>query len=292
MPEPSPLPLPGRILAAFSPGCTPADLKAVYLWVVLAVAGIYVPVLNESAFRVAVALPIILFFPGYALIAALFPGNRDIDALERTALSFGLSIAVAPLVGLVLNYTPWGIRLDPVVISLVAFTACMAIIAQYRRALLPEGARFTVPFREWVEAAGTALFPPGGSRVERLLSAVLVVAIAAAAVTTVYVVAAPREGEKFTEFYILGPGGKAAGYPTDLVTGRPASIVIGIGNHEYRDVTYEVEMDLASQEAGAASNSSRIVAMERIDSYTVRSRTMPPPLRPARSPRTQPGSTS
>jgi len=30
------------------------------------------------------------------------------DGIERVALSFGLSIAIVPLIGLVLNFTPWG----------------------------------------------------------------------------------------------------------------------------------------------------------------------------------------
>ncbi|MGD0952643.1 MAG: DUF1616 domain-containing protein [Methanotrichaceae archaeon] len=75
----------------------------------------------------------VLFLPGYALIAALFPRKDDIDSIERVALSFGLSIAVVPLIGLGLNYTPWGIRLVPVVISLCLFTVMMSVAAHLRR---------------------------------------------------------------------------------------------------------------------------------------------------------------
>jgi uncharacterized membrane protein len=35
----------------------------------------------------------IFFIPGYALIAALFPGKADIGGIERVILSFALSIA-------------------------------------------------------------------------------------------------------------------------------------------------------------------------------------------------------
>jgi hypothetical protein len=38
-----------------------------------------------------------------------------IDGLERVALSFGISIVIVPLIGLVLHFTPWGIRLVPVI---------------------------------------------------------------------------------------------------------------------------------------------------------------------------------
>ncbi|MCK4222104.1 MAG: DUF1616 domain-containing protein, partial [Dehalococcoidia bacterium] len=55
--------------------------------------------------RIVLGLPFLLFSPGYALIAALFPKKGSLDGIERIALSFGLSIAVVPLIGLILNYT-------------------------------------------------------------------------------------------------------------------------------------------------------------------------------------------
>ena len=103
----------------------PKDLIVIALWMLLAVLSIYVPVINETFIRVIFTVPVILFIPGYVLIAALFPEKKSIDGIERFALSVGLSIAVVPLIGLVLNYTPFGIRLNPIVISLVIFTLIM-----------------------------------------------------------------------------------------------------------------------------------------------------------------------
>ncbi|HJJ80031.1 MAG TPA: DUF1616 domain-containing protein, partial [Methanocorpusculum sp.] len=97
----------------------PKDLIVIAVWMLLAVLSIYVPFINETFIRVIFTVPVILFIPGYVLIAALFPEKTSIDGIERFALSVGLSIAVVPLIGLVLNYTPFGIRLDPIVISLV-----------------------------------------------------------------------------------------------------------------------------------------------------------------------------
>jgi len=88
--------------------------------------------------------PLVLFLPGYSLIAALFPRKDDLDGIERIALSFGLSIAVVPLLGLALNYTPFGIRLVPVLVVLSVFTVSLAVIAGVRRQGLPEGERFVV----------------------------------------------------------------------------------------------------------------------------------------------------
>jgi len=75
----------------------------------------------------------VLYLPGSMLIEALYPRGEDLEPLERLALSIGLSLAVVPLIGLVLNYTPWGIRLTPVSLSLATFTEAMAIIALRRK---------------------------------------------------------------------------------------------------------------------------------------------------------------
>jgi uncharacterized membrane protein len=42
--------------------------------------------------------------------------TENLDPIERIALSLGMSIALVPIVGLLLNYTPWGIRLTPIVL--------------------------------------------------------------------------------------------------------------------------------------------------------------------------------
>ncbi|MEM0118141.1 MAG: DUF1616 domain-containing protein [Conexivisphaerales archaeon] len=75
----------------------------------------------------------VLYLPGYSLIEALYSKAGELDDLERLALSIGLSLAVVPLIGLVLNYTPWGIRLIPIILSLMIFTIAMAIIAAKRK---------------------------------------------------------------------------------------------------------------------------------------------------------------
>jgi uncharacterized membrane protein len=186
--------------------------------------------------RVALGLPFILFFPGYVLIAALFTRKDDLSGIERVALSFGLSIAVVPLIGLGLNYTPWGIRLTPILISLIIFIAAMAVIAWYRRRTLPADDVF-IPAFEFELPASSEL-----SRLDKVLSAVLVLAILAAIGSIIYVVVMPKTGETFTEFYILGPGGKADGYPSDLAVGQAGQVIVGVVNHEYKAVSYTVQV--------------------------------------------------
>jgi uncharacterized membrane protein len=75
----------------------------------------------------------VLFVPGYVTVEALFPKGTELDSIERFALSVGLSLALVPLVGLLLNYTPWGISLTPILVSLCILTAGLAVIALARR---------------------------------------------------------------------------------------------------------------------------------------------------------------
>ncbi len=75
----------------------------------------------------------VLYLPGYATIELLYPRAKDLSPLERLALSIGLSLALVPLIGLILNYTPWGIRLGPVATSLIIYTAIAVFAAGYRK---------------------------------------------------------------------------------------------------------------------------------------------------------------
>jgi uncharacterized membrane protein len=57
----------------------------------------------------------------------------DLNPLERLVLSIGLSLAIVPLIGLLLNYVPWSIKLEPVAVSLAIYTLIVAVIALVRK---------------------------------------------------------------------------------------------------------------------------------------------------------------
>jgi len=69
----------------------------------------------------------VLFLPGFALSWAFFPQKNEIDWIERIALSFGLSIAVVPLVVFNLNYL-FGVNINLQNITVVTI---IIIIAGY-----------------------------------------------------------------------------------------------------------------------------------------------------------------
>src|SRR5437879_9320934 len=72
----------------------------------------------------------------------------------------------------------------------------------------------------------------------------LALGVAIAEATLAYVFLVPRAGETFTEFYILGPGGNASGYPTNLTPSQPGTVIIGVINHEAATADYTVRVDL------------------------------------------------
>lgn len=222
----------------------PADLLAAAI-LALAVLLLTLTPLSSQLLRVPIGLLMVLFVPGYVLIAALFPKKEDLDGIERIALSFGLSIAVVPLIGLGLNYTPWGIRLTPVVISISTFTILMAAAAYWRRISLPPEERFSLPLRQWLDSLKEEIRAERDrSWVDKALTVILILSIIASIAALAYVVVTPKEGEKFTEFYILGPGGKAYAYPTEVRAGENSTVIVGVVNHEYRLTNYTLAIQV------------------------------------------------
>lgn len=185
--------------------------------------------------RIALGLPTLAFLPGYALLAALFPRRDDLRGAERTALSFGLSVAIVPLVGLFLNYTPWGGRLGPVLVVLAAFILACCAVAHHRRSRLSSWRRFRPRFEVGL------LRPRNWGWLSALLAVGLVLSSGAAVAALGYAIAVPRASEPFTEFYILGPGGSAEGYPREVSAGEPIPVTIGVVNHEGSAVAYRIE---------------------------------------------------
>ena len=187
-------------------------------------------------FRTFFGLLLVIFLPGYSLTAMLFPKRYELNGIERVALSFILSLAVTPLLGLILNFTPFGIRLVPVLVILSAFTISVSLIAWFRRSELPDEERFKVSFER-------SKFNLSQSIPDKGLSIVLIASIIGASAILTYVVVIPKAGERFTEFYILDPNGTTSDYPTDLKVGEEGKVIIGIVNHEYKNITYLLEIN-------------------------------------------------
>jgi len=113
--------------------------KASWYWVIIALAiatTAAVFIITEEAFpfiyaRYFLGSIFVLYLPGYCLIKTLFP-QKELENIERMVLSIGMSLAIVPITGLLLNYTPWGITLTPVTLALLALTMAFATSAVMR----------------------------------------------------------------------------------------------------------------------------------------------------------------
>ncbi len=197
----------------------------------------------QPSIRLILGLPFILFIPGYILVFALFPTkktDRGIDTLERLALSFGISIAIVPLIGLLLNYTPWGIRLEPILLSNLLFIIIIGTYGIYRWKKTDPEERYIIPIKE-------ITLLKQEKPLDCILTIILVIAILIVIISLIYVIITPKTGEKFTELYLLGQTGKAEGFPRNLSTMQNTNVIIGLSNHEYQTINYTIEIWLINQ---------------------------------------------
>jgi uncharacterized membrane protein len=210
--------------------------------------------IHYNLLQIFLGIPFLLFFPGYVLISVLFARKDGLNRNEKIALSFGMSIVVTPLIGFVFNYTSWGISLESMLYAISAFIIVGSIIALIQRRhfktlkLISEH-RLNFP----------SLY---GSTFNKILSVILGLAILGAVVVVIYAVAFPKTGEKYTEFYMLGPQGKAVDYPTNFILNghqivsvqygtevtevnqNAGDVIIGIVNHEQQETDYSISLEI------------------------------------------------
>ncbi|MCJ7570898.1 MAG: DUF1616 domain-containing protein [Candidatus Thermoplasmatota archaeon] len=218
----------------------PITLLFCIIWSIIAYFFIIFDVNN--LFRIILSIPIIIFIPGHMLICALFPTkktDKGIDFTERIALSLGLSLAIVPIFGIILNYTRWGFELGPIILTLEVFILIIGSIAVFRWYQTPPSNRFTITIN--------IALPKHENRFDKTLTGILVMTVIIALILVVYAAITPKEIEKFTEFYYTASGGIGNDYPRDIIAGENTSIIIGIANHEYKTINYTVEVWLVNQ---------------------------------------------
>lgn len=208
----------------------------------LALVAIVLAFSSLEGVRIALGLPFLFFLPGYALVAALFPRRGELSSMEQGALSVGLSVALVSLIGLALNYSPWGIRLESITACLAAVVVLGAAIAAYRRGALPPG--------EVAEGRGDRqpLLWPRAGLLDRLAALALVASLLALPVAAYFLAASGSSPERFTEFYVLGPDGQADAYPGPLSPGESARVILGLVNREGQDADYRIVIRMDGRE--------------------------------------------
>ena len=220
------------------------DLMLVLIFLLLGILFVLIPPLNQTPLRIVFALPILLFLPGYALIAAMFPRNTELSAIERFTLSIGLSIAIFVFDGFAISVTAWRFRPTPLIISLSLITFMLVLITVFVRLRIPDDELFYFDLSsisEFIDSIRKSDEKP--SDIEKALIIALVGSIIIASVMLIYAKVTFEE-EKFTALYILGEGGKAENYTTELYLLEPSSIIVGVENYEHAPVDYTLEIKL------------------------------------------------
>jgi hypothetical protein len=166
--------------------------------------------------RALFGLPLVLAIPGHAVVALVWWG-RALGVVERAALDLGISLALATLSGLALNWTPWGLggHQSTILLGLGSLVA-IAVLAVRDRSQASAGSAATGP--GWVP----------GQRDAVLLGAAG--ALLAAALGFSAWSAAVDRGPGFTQAWMV-PQGAGAG-----------RLDVGLQNEQPRADTYRLRL--------------------------------------------------
>ncbi len=250
----------------------------VLAWILAAVTYLVVAIDAPAAIRMAIGGSALFVLPGYVLVAVLFPhrgpvaapgrlsslrGLDRVTARERMALSFGLSLAFLPVLGIGIALSPWGFSEAAIVGGLVTFVAVGGLIAALVRRRLPPQDRFRIPLATWAGELRAALLD--GSPGERTVNALVIASVVLALLTVGGALAMPQDGQTFTNFAVLtenDDGQLIAGdYPSELGPNGSASLVTAVENHEQETINYTVVVTV--ERNASADASDRTVELDR-----------------------------
>jgi len=195
---------------------------------------------NISWLRVVLGFAILILFPGYLFIGALYPKKESLSHINRIALSLGLSIVIIVFIGFILNYLPWGIGLYSITISISILISLLSAIVWYIRGRYHPEERYGITFKQprW----NLIDYSRSLNRVHLSLVILITCSIIGFTAFLSYTLAKPPEREPFTEFYILGVENRADNYPLELKLGERGEVTIGIVNREYEAINYRIEV--------------------------------------------------
>ncbi len=236
----------------------PVDLFAIAGFVVMATVLLAIVGVSSSLVRAAIGLPLLFLAPGYAVVSTLFPRRTSattpetgstgiipqtqaLSDVERVALSFGLSFALLPLLGLAI--APVGFTTETVVGTVGGVTLTLLGIATGRRLTVPAQQRYRVNLGQRIAAARRSIVD-GESTAHTAINVALVLSMVVALTTVGYALVAPQQGEEYTSLELLteNDAGElvASGYPSAVEPGESIPLVIGVENNEGQDMNYTV----------------------------------------------------
>lgn len=190
------------------------------------------------------ATPFLIFYPGYVVIAAVFPEAPPVvesetvqpDGPPSRLARLGLALLVSPIVVAVvaLLLSPFAaIALVPLLVGITCVTLLGVGAAGLRRLQLAPHLRDGLLIGS---ASNWRVF-----RFQSRQSAATAVAILLLLGTVITAVAVPPDSEPYTEAYLLTESDDeylADDFPTELSTGETATVHLGLENHENERMSY------------------------------------------------------
>ncbi|MGM0591274.1 MAG: DUF1616 domain-containing protein [Halobacteriota archaeon] len=262
-----------------------ADLAAVVGWVALAAGAAFLDVGGLP--RLVLMAPVVAFLPGWAAVSLVFPtvgtapaesafdreapgmvrtysrGGHAVGGVERVALSVLLSVVIVPTVALGVHFSPWAIRVEPLLAGIAGITVLLALLALGRRATNAPEERYTVPLPVPSPRPYGAL---GSTRAPSVWGVLLALSLLVLASSVGYALVAPPQPEGFTELYVRsGPvtNETTSLYPSTLTQGESQEFHFAVENHEHETVAYTYVV--LFQRVETADAGTRVVASEELD---------------------------
>ncbi|WP_042666544.1 DUF1616 domain-containing protein [Haloferax sp. ATB1] len=273
------------------------DLLLVVAGAIAALAAVMLG-LSGSVVRSLFVVPLIVLYPGYAVLAAVFPERRsdvesdtmsDESALTRPtrhtagllysvrlALSSALSLALVAAVALVANVAGRGFDATLVALGVFGVTILFTAVAVVRRMLLPSDARAGAPPLSTVlgsvaSTTGAVTSPLSSesrsSPVSLAVNLLVVVSVVAFLSSVGFAMVETQTPESdFTEAYLVTQnesGYAASGYPQQLSRGEQVPVTLALENHEHESTTYTVVTKL--QRLDRTANGTRVTEERELD---------------------------
>jgi uncharacterized membrane protein len=188
---------------------------------------------SPGFFGVITVLPLLVFFPGYALLSALFPVPQSLRMSIRGVLAVLLSLCIVPAIGTLLDSTPWGIRPTSIILSLLLFSLFMAGSGWCREQRIGHQSQKLVKRPEFTFAELPMI--RGG---QQWVAGTLFLAVIATGVY--WTLLAPSVTQPFTEFYIEPDAAIDASRSGREQTEEPLMLLYTIVNHENQERVYTV----------------------------------------------------
>lgn len=246
----------------------PWDLVATATFAVAVAVGFAVLRIESSVLAPVLGIPLLVFCPGYVVVAALFPRRKitegegtdlpsGIDLFQRAALSFAVSLVVLPPLALVWWAVGPGLRHVPV--ALATFVCLGTVVALVQRRQVAPAVRFRLPVRRWGADLRSAV--TDGSWVSRSVNIVLLLSVLLAVASIGFALAVPNDGEEYTGFYLAteDESGElvASGFPTEFGRNESRPLIVGVQNHEDTRIRYVVVVELQRVEGDGTDLSVR-----------------------------------